>query len=97
MSAVVWSTDDDMVDEGEAHGVGGFGEIFGEGFVGNTGGGFSGGMIVGDREIGSLVNEDGAEDFGNGGDSLIGRTAGEFAHTDEFTISVQGQNEEFLG
>jgi hypothetical protein len=39
---------------------------------GILGGGFSGGMIVGDREIGSLVNEDGAEDFGNGGDSLIG-------------------------
>ena len=53
-------------------------------------------MIVGDGEVGRLVDENGAEDIGNGGNGWIGGTAGELPHADQPAISVEGEDEEFF-
>lgn len=91
------ATDDEVVDEVDAHRLGGFVEVFCEDFVGNAGGGVAGGMVVGDGEVWGLVDEDGAEDFGYRGDGLVGGAAGEFALADELPVAVHREDDELFG
>ena len=72
LGSIDGAADDEVVDESEAHGVGGFGEIPGKGFVRSAGGGVSGRMVVRDGKIWGLVDENRAKDFGDRGNCLIG-------------------------
>ena len=51
---------------------------------------------MGEDEVRSLVDEDGTEDAGDGGDGLVSGAAGEFPHFHDFTVTVKGDDEEFF-
>ena len=83
------STDDDVINEGELHLLGSFGEVGGECLIVGTRGGVSGRMVMGDDECVGLVDDDGAEDIANVGDSAAGSSAGKLAHADEVEPAVE--------
>lgn len=60
-----------MIEEVQAHRAGGLGKIPGEGPVGSAWIDLTRRVIVRDGKVGGLVDDDGAEDFGNGGDGLV--------------------------
>ena len=96
-AAVDRAADDDMIKEVDFHLPGGFCEAFGQVNVGSTGGGAAGGVVVREDEVAGLVNEDGPKDFADGGESLIGSSAGDVVLADQTGGGIETENDELLG
>jgi len=96
-SSVDGAADDDVVEEVDLHFAGRFGEAFGEVEVGSAGGGAAGGVVVRQDEVAGLVDEDGAKDFADGGEGLIGSSAGDVVLADKTGGGIETEDDEFLG
>lgn len=89
--------DDEVVEESDFHFAGRFGETTGEVGIGVAWRGVAGRVIVGEDEIDGLIDEDGAEDFADGGKSLIGGATGDFPHANETGGGIESQDDQFFG
>ena len=88
-STIEGASDDNVINEGELHLPGGFGEISSECLIVSARGGVAGRVIVSDDEGVGLINDDGAEDIANVGNSAAGGSAGKFTHADQVESAVE--------
>ena len=75
--------EDDVVEEMDLHGGGGFADAAGHGEVGGAGARVAGGVVVDEDEAVGGVHDGGAEDFAGVGDGFGEAAAGDFLHGDE--------------
>ena len=96
-STIDGASDNNVIDEGELHLPGGFGEVGRECLIVSARGGVAGRVIVSDDEGVGLIDDDGAEDIANIGNSAAGGSTGKLTHTDQVESAVEGENEKFFG
>ena len=96
-STINGASDNNVIDEGELHLPGGFGEVGRECLIVSARGGVAGRVIVSDDEGVGLIDDDGAEDIANAGNSAAGGSTGKLTHTDQVESAVEGENEKFFG
>ena len=96
-STIQGTSDDNVINEGELHLPGGFGEIGRERLIVSARGGVAGRVIVSDDEGVGLIDDDGAEDITNVGNSAAGGSTRKLTHADEVESAVEGENEKFFG
>ena len=96
-STIQGASDDNVINEGELHLPGGFEEVGRECLIVSARGGVAGRVIVSDDEGVGLIDDDGAEDIANVGNSAAGGSTGKLTHTDQVESAVEGENEKFFG
>ena len=95
--AIEGASDNNVINKGEFHLPGGFGEIGRECLIVSARAGVAGRVIVSDDEGVGLIDDDGAEDIADIGDGATGGSTGKLAHADQVEAAVEGEDEEFFG